>query len=311
MLSRVADALFWMSRYLERGEQVARMLDVSLQLDLDLHGVVASSFDAHWNAFVDIFQSPITREESQPWSQTVCQALTFDASQGASILSCVKRARNNARSIRGTISSDMWRELNKLYWLLNDTDFRLRTQDSPHDLYDAVEIGSQVFQGVCDSTVSRDEGWHFIQLGKYLERADKTLRILSSKMQQVAAAEPSVVNLHWGSVLRSCLAFQAYQRVYISRIEPQRVIDFLLFNDEFPHSVSFCLQAAREALMVIGNTEERQKSKAIRVLSRAVSDLEFFQSEDIRHGGMKTLLDATLYSCAQSCSAVQEQYFLV
>ncbi len=312
MLSRVADALFWMSRYLERAEQAARLLDVASQLDLDLHGVVASSHDLHWRAVADVMQCAPPADGGSPgvWLPAT---LTFDADNPCSILSCVKRARNNARSIRGSISSDMWRELNKLYWLLNDPDFRVRIQDSPHDLYSAVELSAQIFQGVCDATVARDEGWHFIQLGKYLERADKTLRILEVKGRQLLGRnplEPSVTNLHWGSVLKSCLAFQAYQRIYINRVEPERVVALLLLSPDFPHSVCFCLQQASEALRAVGNPSE-QPPKAWRLLGRSVSELIFADPEHIELNTTMPLIGAALDRCSQASSAVQEQYFLM
>jgi uncharacterized alpha-E superfamily protein len=312
MLSRVADALFWMSRYLERAEQVARLLDVCSQLDLDLQGVVADSHDMHWQAVAEVMPYGTATVDGVLSSTAVTAALTFDAENSFSIVSCVKRARNNARSIRGSISSDMWRELNKLYWLLNDPDFRIRTQDSPHDLYAAVELGAQVFQGVCDATLPRDEGWHFIQLGKYLERADKTLRLLDVKVQQLShPIEPSVLNLHWGSVLKSSLAFQAYQRMYTNRVEPDRVIEFLLLSPEFPHAVCFCLQAALEALQAVSGGAQTQQAKAGRLLGRAVSDLVFAEADSVEPETIKPLLDATLQRCVQAGGAVQEQYFLI
>src|SRR5438552_718991 len=117
------------------------------------------------------------RGDGQPHA-TLGRSLAFDPETPMSIISCISRARYNARSIRGTINSDIWKELNKLYWQLSDEAFRHEAQQSPHEFYSAVETGSHLVQGVCDATMIHNEGWQFIQLGKYLERADKTLRIL-------------------------------------------------------------------------------------------------------------------------------------
>jgi uncharacterized alpha-E superfamily protein len=316
MLSRVADALFWMSRYVERAEHVARLLEVSFHLELDLHGVVAGSQDLQWSTLLTILQQPMPETNGAPLSQIVSTAMTFDMQNNCSIMTCINRSRNNARSIRGSISSDMWRELNKLYWQLTDAEFRSRAQESPHELYQAVQTGSQMFQGVCDATLTHDEGWRFIQLGKYLERADRTLRIIDTKYRQLQmmgdAVEPSLINLHWASVLKSCQAYQAYQRIYISRVEAERVLEFLLFNPDFPHSIRFCLQAAGENLAAIGSgDEDRSGGRAGRILGRAISDLEFIDPDDTLHSDLHSFLDTMGERCAQASVAVQEQYSLV
>lgn len=313
MLSRVADALFWMSRYLERAEIVARLLDVNSSLDLDLNRLETQPRQVHWLAVADVLQAaPPTGAESLLSPEDLCRSFSFDLGNVGSIASCINRSRNNARSIRGSISSDMWRELNKLYWQVWDSDFRGRVKDAPHDLYQTVETGSHVFQGVCDSTLPHDEGWHFIQLGKYLELAEKTLRLLDARYQQLhspnSPMEPSLLNLHWGSVLKCCLAFQAYQRLYISRVEAERVVDFLLFNSEFPHSVCFCLHEASKALNAISQGVPR--TKAAQILGKAVSELEFADVEQLKQTGCKPLIDATLQRCLKASAALQEQYFL-
>src|SRR5215469_14863595 len=184
MLSRVADALFWMSRYLERAEQVARLLDVCFHLELDLHGVLAGPHELHWTALAAILQQNVPGP-GRPGRHhaAISHWLTFDLENSDSIMSCVARARANARGIRGAINSEVWKELNKLYWQLCDPAFSSQARESPHEFYQAVECGSHLVEGVCDATLTHDEGWQFIQLGKLLERADKTLRILDIQYQ--------------------------------------------------------------------------------------------------------------------------------
>ena len=149
MLSRVADALYWMSRYLERAEHVARAVDVTFQLDLDLHGVLADPVELEWNALLSLLRMP--PPEPQPSSTAAAAAMRWilvDTRNPGSVLSCVNRSRNNARSIRGSISPLMWRELNKLHWRLTDTGLQSRVAESPHDFCEETRIGVLLFHGV-------------------------------------------------------------------------------------------------------------------------------------------------------------------
>lgn len=320
MLSRVADALFWMSRYIERAEQVARLLDSCFNLELDLHGVVVESDDRQWTDMLSILAASSAAdceaEPSQlPLSSAMLFKFSFDMSNPASIIACVNRARNNARSIRGSISSEMWRELNKLYWKLSDEGFRRQTRESPHDLFQTVQLGGWLFQGLCDGTMTHDEGWRFIQLGKYLERADKTLRILDVKRgrlsQWTQPSELPLATLHWASVLKTCQAYEAYQRLYISRVEGDRVVEFLLLNPGFPYSVRFCLERAAEALTEINERPlDQLPTRAGRALGRALSSLKYGDFEELLDRGIGEVLISTQQRCAEVSVAVQEQYSL-
>jgi uncharacterized alpha-E superfamily protein len=321
MLSRVADALFWMSRYLERAEHVARLLDVCFHLELDLHGVQSAPTELQWTSLLAILQvqaASSVRETSPPGELpqvAIGQWMTLDLDNPNSILACVNRARNNARSVRGTISSEMWRELNKLYWQLREPAFTSQARESPHEFYQAVECGSYLFQGVCDATLTHDEGWQFIQLGKFLERADKTLRILDVQyhllQEMTDPLDQSLSNLHWAGVLRSCRAYEAYQRLYVGRVESERVVEFLLLHPAFPRSVRFSLEAAARALDAIeGLAPGRGRSRAHRILGRVLRDLEFGEMDQILEGELHQFLTTTLDHCAQVSRAVQDQYSL-
>src|SRR5947209_3254843 len=165
MLSRVADALFWMSRYVERAEQVARLLDVCFHLELDLRGVGSGPSELHWTSLAAVLQQQVPPLSGGPASPqaAISHWLTFDPDNSDSVMACVAHSRMNARSIRGSLNAEVWRELNKLYWQLSDPDFVRRARESPHEFYQAVECGSALFQGLCDSTLSHDEGWQFIR----------------------------------------------------------------------------------------------------------------------------------------------------
>jgi uncharacterized alpha-E superfamily protein len=315
MLSRVADALFWMSRYLERAEHVARLLDVCFSMELDLHGVLAGPADQHWVNLAAVLQQPLPAPNGVLLSAALGHGLTFELENASSIVSCVSRARYNARSIRGTINSRLWKELNKLYWLLSDPAFSSQARESPHEFYEAVAQGNYAFQGVCDATMTHDEGWQFIQLGKYLERADKTLRILDVHYHLLhEPADPGALplaNLQWAGVLRCCHAYEAYQRLYVGRVEPERIVEFLLLNAGFPRSVRFCLESASQALLEIeSQAPGRGLSRAGRVLGRVLNDLKFSETDQLLQTDLRVFMREVLEGCAQVSRAVQDQYSL-
>jgi uncharacterized alpha-E superfamily protein len=315
MLSRVADALFWMSRYLERAEHVARLLDVCFHLDLDLRGLLSGPRELHWTSLAAILQQQVPASASATPQAAITRWLTFDLDNPGSIMACVNRARSNARSIRGTINSRVWKELNKLYWELRDPEFASQAAESPHDFYQRVECGNHIVQGVCDATLTHDEGWQFIQLGKYLERADKTLRILDIQyhlLHELAnPADLPLSNLRWAAVLRSCCAYEAYQKLYVGRVDPERVVEFLLLHPHFPRSVRFSLEASARALAAIeGASPGRADSRADRILGRVLSDLRFAELDQLLRGELHAFLAGVLERCAQVGQAVQEQYSL-
>jgi len=317
MLSRVADALYWMSRYLERAEHVARLLDVCFHLELDLHGVLAGPHEFQWTSLAAILQQQIpeqARSGASPQA-AISRWLTFDLENPGSIMSCVSRARANARSVRGTINSGMWRELNRLFLQLGDPGFSRQAADSPHEFYQAVERGSCLFQGVCDATLNHEEGWQFIQLGKLLERAEKTLRILDIQYHLLQdldrPASLPLTNLLWGAVLRGCRAYEAYQRLYVGRIEPESVIEFLLLHPQFPRSVRFCLQSASEALASIeGLAPGRRLSDADRKLGLVLAELRYRDLEEIMMGDLHEFLGGLQKQCGLVGRALQRRYSL-
>src|SRR5947209_7375902 len=283
MLSRVADALFWMSRYLERAEQAARLLDVAFHLDLDLAGVVGGGYDLHWAGVMATLQQPpnfADRYPGMPASRALMRWLGTDGENGNSIWACVTRARANARGVRGNLPNEVWRELNTLYWQLRDAEFSARAADSPSDYYAAVEAGSQAVQGACDALMARDEGWHFIQLGKYLERAEVTTRAVDVHHELLRGltdeADEPLAHLHWAGALRACGAYHPYQRQHVGRVDPPRVVEFLLTQSAVPRSTRFCLDAAARALADIrGDGSRHGETRAERLLGRARSDLRY------------------------------------
>jgi len=315
MLSRVADALFWMSRYLERADHVARAVNVTSQLDLDLHGVLANPAELEWNALVALLRQPAPPVGAGEHPVAAVQRwLLVDAGNPGSVMACMNRARNNARSVRGTLSPQMWGELNKLHWRLGEAAQQFHAVDSPHDFCEEIQTGVLLFTGASEATLVHDEGWHFIQLGRYLERADKTLRILDAKfalLERSGTVDLPISNLQWGAVLKNCAAYEAYQRLYISRVEPERVIEFLLANADFPHSVRFCLGRAMHSLAAIsGRTADRCDDDVSRVVGRLHGELAYLDPATLEGDRLHAFLGDAQARCARIAQLLQQQYSL-
>jgi uncharacterized alpha-E superfamily protein len=314
MLSRVADCLFWMSRYLERAESMSRLMNAAFHRELDLASLTPTHDRRPWLASLAILQQSLPQslngDDFQPWA--VAEWLSFDISNPGSIISCINRSRNNARSIRGTIGPHVWRAINSLYWQLRESEFANRARYSPFEYYQAVESGCHLFQGVCDATLPHDEGWEFIRLGRSLERADKTLRMLLVNYEFLSQnTDVPMVALEWGRVLKSTNAFEAYQRANAGRVEPDRVIEFLLLDTTCPRAVRFCLEEASRALSSIERyTDGRGHGRAERLLGRAISELRYAEPGQMSAKVISQQLPELLQQCTGIGRMVHEQYLL-
>src|SRR3954470_20650742 len=221
MLSRVANSLYWMSRYIERGENIARIVDINLQLLLDLRNLDETRLAKYWMPIVESTGDDelFFKLYSKPDAQGVTDFLTFRTENPNSILSSVTLARENARMVRDQITIEMWEEINRLYLFLNSPRADELWKENPSDFFRAVRNGSLLLQGLTDATVVRNEGWSFIQAGRYLERADKTSRILDVRPASLpATGTPAAASqaeaLGWSAVLRSCSAWDAYKALH-------------------------------------------------------------------------------------------------
>jgi uncharacterized alpha-E superfamily protein len=304
-----------MSTYLERAESVARLLNATFHRDLDLASVTAAGDHRPWLANLAILQQPLPAalagENFRP--RAVAAWLSFDATNPGSIIGSVTLARNNARTIRGTIGPDVWRAINTLYWQLRDTEFETSARHSPFDYYQTVEAGCHLFQGVCDATLPHDEGWEFIRLGRSLERADRTLRLLAVKYEELRhGADPPIVALEWAGVLKSANAYEAYQRANGGRIEPERVIEFLLLDTACPRSVRFGLEEAGRAVASIeAYTNGRGAGRADRLIGRVVSELKYAEPGQFVTGDLASRLHHLLLQCTAAGRTIHEMYMLI
>src|SRR6266571_7497522 len=255
MLSRVADSIYWMTRYIERAENVARFIDVNLQLMLDLPAGITEQ----WAPLVDITDDQLLFQEryGATTRQNVVAFLTFDTGNPNSIYACLRAARENARSVREVISSEMWEQVNTFYLMVRDAAAQGRVTAEPHAFFTEVKMASHRFVGITDVTMSHNEGWHFGRLGCLLERADKTSRILDVKyyllLPNVHDVGTPVDDIQWSAVLKSASAFEMYRKRF-GLLRPDRVADFLMLDREFPRAMHYCLVHAEESLHAISGS---------------------------------------------------------
>jgi uncharacterized alpha-E superfamily protein len=348
MLSRVAESLYWMSRYLERAEHTARVVDLNLNLMLDQ---APDPGDQRWQRLLKGLMVTLD-PESRHDAYNVAQTMTFDPSNRVSIVGCMTAARENARQVREQISSEMWEELNQLFLQIKRAGVENTWQAQPHHFFRGVKDGAHLFQGITDSTLSHSEGWHFIQLGRFLERAGATAALLDAYVgefappTQLAAsgqnrlrqrADPpaygppayaggpdsSVTSgdgevtdanhkgdyLEMVGLLKSCTAFEAYCKVYTADLTPERIAEFLLLNSEFPRSVRFAAEMIQSALNAIAETSSTRKTgRANRLAGRLRASLSFSQIDEIMGSGLHVYLADIQRQCAQIHTAIYQQY---
>jgi uncharacterized alpha-E superfamily protein len=295
MLSRVAESIYWMNRYVERAENVARFVHVNLNLQLEQLGASAGN---QWQPLVWTTgdEKRFMEKYKDFTRENVIEFLTFDAENPNSIISCVKWARENARSVREVISSEMWFTLNRFYLMMQDPRARERATADPHTFYTDVKTASALFVGEQMGTMSHGEGWHFGRIGRLVERADKTSRILDVKyfilLPQAEYVGMPIDTIQWGAVLRSASAFEMFRKKY-DAITPRFVAQFLLLDREFPRAVLFCLGKAEESLRAItGSADDTFSNLAEQRLGRVVADLQYGQIEEIIAGGLHEYIDS-------------------
>lgn len=310
MLSRVANSIFWMSRYVERAENVARFVDVNLNLALDFPEAAPQ-----WAPLVattgetELFDARYGGDVSR---ENVLSFLTFDLEAPNSIVSCLSKARENARSIREVISSEMWEQVNRAYLMVMDARSRGELS-AHHDFFTAVKQASQLFVGVTDLTMSHNEGWHFARLARLLERADKTSRILDVKyyllLPGVGEVGMTVDEVQWAAVLRSASAFEMYRKRHGS-ITPAKVVEFLMLSRQFPRSVRFCLDKGERSLHAITGTPVGSWTNASeREMGRVVADLAYAETSAMLAEGLHEHIDDLQSRMNRVGDAVHAQFF--
>ena len=282
-----------MSRFVERAENVARFISVNLNLSLDMPGEAGQQ----WWPLVVITgdDAAFQQRVAGTTKESVVQFLTFDSDNPNSILSCLLAARENARSVREIISAEMWEHINKFYLKVRDGGTLEEVLDNPYEFYDQVNVSGQQFSGVTDATMTHGEAWHFCQLGRMIERADKTSRILDVKYF-ILLPKPSDVgspydDIQWLALLRSASALEMYRQRH-GRISPVNVVKFLVLDKEFPRAVLHCLTRANESLHAISCTSPGSFSNlAEQRLGQLRAELAYTQAEEVIAGGLHEFID--------------------
>ena len=310
MLSRVADSLYWMSRYLERAEHTVRMLDVNFGMTLDPS---STSEDTRWRRLLLGLGRPADEWEGN--SHSLVHALTHDEHNGASVTACVAVARENARQVREEISSEQWLQLNRLYHLVAEQSDSDNESTAPaEDFLPMVLDGLHLFQGVTDTTMSHGEGWLFIQIGRSIERASSLAALLSTYDLNPFATdrEPSVGShlfLEWIGLLRSCTAFEAYCNVYTADLTESQILEFLLLNRSFPHSVRYSVDRLRDAFLALEQESGRlAPQELVRVAGRLQAALHFVEVADVLKGGVNDFLSMIAKECRSIHALLYRDY---
>jgi uncharacterized alpha-E superfamily protein len=299
MLSRVANSLYWMARYIERAENIARIVDANLQLLLDLRNLDEKRLAEHWLPIVQATgdEAQFFKLHQKATAQNVTEFLVFQTENPNSIVSAICQARENARMVRDQITIELWEELNHLYWFVKTPQARQVWKESPTEFFQQIKSGSLHIIGLTDATLIHNEGWWFAQAGKFIERADQTSRILDLRYASLPArGVPGPASqqdaLEWSAILRSCSAWDAYKSIHGAEVNPRLVAEFLILSEDFPRSVQFCVAELNRALRRIsGVAEGKFCNDAEKLAGRLVAELQFSTIDEIFEAGLHDYLD--------------------
>jgi uncharacterized alpha-E superfamily protein len=315
MLSRVANSIYWINRYIERAENYARFIDVNDRLTMDL----PPGMREQWRPLVEttgdheVFEKKFGEDYSR---QNVISFLVFDLGNPNSIISCLSSARENARTVREIISSEMWLQINELYLnvkhgIENDNQDSGNLAGTLH----SIKTGGHAFDGIMDATYSHGEGWHFGIMGRYFERADKTARILDMKYYYLLPGVQDVNSpldmIQWSALLRSASAYEMYRKRH-GKLETKNIIKFLALDRDFPRSMHYCLIAAERSLHAVTGTSIFSFSTEVeKHLGKLRSEMDYTDIEDIMHQGLHEYLDAFQVRHNEISNVIFETFFSI
>ena len=319
VLSRTADHLYWMARYVERAENTARMLDVNLSTSLLPQSAQAS--ESSWRALLSI--SELTQEFDERYSivspRDVMDFMVRDATNSSSICTCLRAARENARAVRGSLTSEVWETHNDT-WLDLQRKLADRTPErDPQAFFEWVKFRSHLSRGVTIGTMLKDEAFYFVRLGSFLERADNTARLIdvkyhgiSDEPRSLATADKDSVDhppdfYHWAAVLRSVSAFETYRKVYRDVITPSRVAELLILRGDMPRSLASCLNEVSANLEMVRNSRSGETERRAGLLR---AELRYGRIEDILARGLHAYLTEFLERINDLGERVSEDFLV-
>jgi uncharacterized alpha-E superfamily protein len=289
MLSRTADHLFWMSRYIERAENLARLLDVTWQMSLVPQSEEAAN--QSWAAIIALnsLEEAYAAKYSAVNGENVLRFMVSDHDNYASIHSCLRLARENAHAVRGTLTTEMWETMNSTWLETREKSFEQIVNAGIGEFFEWVKMRSSLSRGTTLGTLLQDEAFHFIRLGTLLERADNTARILDVKYHVLRphGDEGATDFYQWGALLRSVSGFEVYRKVYRDVITPERVAELLILHSDMPRSLRFCLNGVVKNLELVANSHS---GETLRQAGLLYSQLRYGRIEDILKVGLHTWL---------------------
>jgi len=303
MLSRHAESMFWMGRYVERAEYTTRMLDVTY------HGLLESAAwesDRAWRDLLEVLRIVAAFEaRDEPFTaDAVNRYVVLDPLNPNAIVSSIERARENARAVRELVPTELWHAINSFHLTLRSRDLARDLSEQPYDLYELVKQRCQTVAGVIADTMGRDDGWRFLTIGRRLERAQTTCRLLSVRYRNL-----DEVSFHqWLAALKSASAAEAFRKTYRGSMDPRDVVEFLLTSQVFPRSVLFCLRSAEVELGSLGRQFGRM-TRPQRLLGRTRSALEFADVNELMAGDLCAEIDRIEDEILWLAEAVALEYF--
>tara|TARA_R110002110_G_scaffold383245_2_gene594577 strand:+ start:12116 stop:13102 length:987 start_codon:yes stop_codon:yes gene_type:complete len=309
MLSRVADALFWMNAYIERAENIARYIHVNMHLMLDLF---LDKAEGQWKPLIITSgdEEQFLKKHSEYTEENVIHFLTFDETNPNSILSCIHSARDNAKSIKEIISSEMWEQLNNFY-LLVKSNSRKRNIENLHGFFKSVKMESHLFSGLTDATMLHNEGMYYSQLGRMLERADKTARIVDVKyfmlLPKAEFSDSPYDIIQWGALLKSISAFEMYRKKY-RKITSRNIVKFLIFDEVFPRSIYYCINSASICLNQLEDSFKgaKEAQEKLHVISNYLTK---FNVDEVIEGGLHEFIDTIQLNLVYLGESIQNSLF--
>ena len=311
MLSRVADSVYWMSRYIERAENVARFIDVNYNLTLGQVGDGAQQ----WSPLVSTTGDQELYEElyGEASRETVLRFLAFDKRNPNSIASCVAAARENARSVRDSITAPIWEEINRFHLVVKSAAKEEALQDEPNAFCDIVKLASHAIVGHTYTTMSHGEAWHFSRIGRLIERADKTSRIVDVQyfhlLPEQFGVGSSLDLIRWNALLQSTSALAMYRRRH-GRIAPETVADFLVLDRNFPRAMRFCLMRVQDSINhITGSQPGTFACRTEQLTGRLRSEMDYTGIDDVIREGLHEYIDRFQTRINEIGVALHEDFF--
>lgn len=302
MLSRVAEALYWMGRYMERSEHSARVLEAMRDLRLDLFEVDREFAEEQWSGALRALYLP----------DLPVERLVFDPGEANSLVCSMSRARENARQVREVISPEMWEELNRQYWVLRDAMASGVDEGSVSQSLSGIVSSSFLWDGVADATMFRGEGWFFLKLGKFVERIDGIARLVATRLEALASREEeaSGENVEWLTMLKSLDALDAYRKAHPNRVDRRAVVDFLLFEQDFPRTLRHSTNVAADLARRLSRLHPQSARPVERDFGRLGARVEYADFESVETYGSAAFLREVIVDVDGASASLQKTFFL-